>query len=90
MHKHSSRPTPEGVILLHLWHPPSEQFSIPNGVPLYPVETILMSFTITHPTDLFIQFDLLATISVLLRIYVSHLGLTRSWLTKLNSKLNMA
>lgn len=65
--RHSSRPTPEGVIELHLWQPPSEQFSIPNGVPLYPVDTILMSFTITHPTNLFMQFDLEATISHILR-----------------------
>lgn len=45
---------------LHREQPPSEQFTIPRGVPLYPVDRTTLRFDemSTAPTRLFIQFDL--------------------------------
>jgi len=34
----------------HRWQPPSEQFGMPNGVPLYPVLRTRASRVITAPT----------------------------------------
>jgi len=42
----------------HLLQPPSKQFFIPGGVPLYPVASCLFFRTITAPTCLVIQLDL--------------------------------
>lgn len=43
---------------LHLAHPPSLQFTVPRGVPLYPVEMMRLLRTRTAPTRRFMQFDL--------------------------------
>jgi hypothetical protein len=58
IHMHASRPVPALAFELHLSHPPSLQFVVAKGVPLYPVATILLSTAMTAPTLRFIQFDL--------------------------------
>lgn len=59
----------------HLLQPPSSQFGIPWGVPLYPVAMILLSCTKTAPTLLLMQFDLVATTSASCIKYVFQFGL---------------
>lgn len=46
----SPRPEPDGASEAHRAHPPSQQFVIPRGVPLYPVEMIRRSRTISAAT----------------------------------------
>ena len=41
--RHLSRSIPYPTLSLHLLHPPSLQFFVRNGVPLYPVDMILFS-----------------------------------------------
>jgi len=80
--RQESKLTPDGAFELHLSQPPSLQLTQPKGVPLYPVEIILKSLTITAPTARFMQFERVATTSASLRKYVSHFGLICSSLAK--------
>ena len=77
-HLHLSSSWPCETFALHLAQPPSLQFRCLNGVPLYPVETILKSLTMIAPFPRFIQFDLCAANSANFMKYVSHEGLTSS------------
>src|SRR3989344_7274497 len=76
--RHSSSAVPPFANELHLGQPPSLQFFTPRGVPLYPVETILLSRTITAATFLFTQLLLIATSFAMFMKYSSHVGLLRS------------
>lgn len=42
-------------LLLQTWQPPLQQFTVPTGVPLYPVLMILLFFTMIAPTASFKQ-----------------------------------
>ena len=44
-------------MLLHRGQPPSLQFRVPRGVPLYPVEMIRLSLTMIAATFRLRQFD---------------------------------
>src|SRR3990172_2543347 len=73
--RHSSSRVPLLARLLHLGHPPSLQFFVPRGVPLYPVETIRLSRTMTAPTLRLIQLLRMdATCAIFIK-YSSQLGL---------------
>src|SRR3989338_4080069 len=76
--RHSSSFVPLAEKELHLSHPPSLQFFTPRGVQLYPVEIILLSFTITAATFLFTQLLLVATSFAMFMKYWSQVGLFRS------------
>src|SRR5215471_14506845 len=72
--RHSSSAVPELARLLHLGHPPSLQFRVPRGVPLYPVETTRLSRTMMAATFLLMQFDRDATTFAMFMKYSSQLG----------------
>jgi hypothetical protein len=55
IHKQLDNDCPLPSPMLHLEHPPSLQFCIPLGVPLYPVLITRPLRTRTHPTRRFIQ-----------------------------------
>ena len=71
---HSRRLCPDGVSDAHLGHPPSSQFLIPRGVPLYPVEIILLSLTMIAATCLLEQLLLVAMTSAIAIKYWSQSG----------------
>jgi hypothetical protein len=66
---HSESFSPDGAFPAQRGHPPSSQFFIPRGVPLYPVEIILLSRTIMAATCLLEQLLLLAATSATLIKY---------------------
>src|SRR5215470_13283772 len=72
--RHSSRAVPDVARLLHRGHPPSLQFRVPRGVPLYPVDTTRLSRTMIAATFRFIQFDREATTFAMFMKYSSQLG----------------
>src|SRR3989344_3100951 len=74
LQRHSSSFVPASVKLLQRGQPPSLQFLTPLGVPLYPVETILLSFTITAATFLFTQLLRVATSLAIFMKYSSQSG----------------
>lgn len=43
------------LLLLQITHPPLKQSTDPIGVPLYPVESILLFFTMIEPTASFMH-----------------------------------
>ena len=77
-HRQVLRPVPPFAALLQRGHPPSLQFVMPRGVPLYPVLTTLFSLTMTHPTLLFMQLLLCAAKSASCMKYWSQLGRSRA------------
>src|SRR5215467_13196830 len=76
---HLSKSSPDSIspliLAIHLEHPPSKQFLIPEGVPLYPVAICLLSFTITAPICLVTQLERSFAISDCNIKYVSQSGL---------------
>src|SRR5579885_708650 len=72
--KHSSRFVPLGASELQRGQPPSLQFFTPLGVPLYPVEMMRRSFTISAATFRFMQLDREATMRAMLMKYSSQSG----------------
>src|SRR3989344_1016548 len=74
---HSSSAVPLFAKLLQRGQPPSLQLATPRGVPLYPVEIILLSFTINAATFLFTQLLLVAIVFATLMKYSSHPGLSK-------------
>src|SRR3989344_7015152 len=77
-HRQSSSAVPPFANELHRGQPPSLQFFTPRGVPLYPVEIILLSFTITAATFRFTQLLLIATSFAMFMKYSSHEGRLKS------------
>src|SRR6266481_9771200 len=72
--RHSSRFVPDAAKLLHRGQPPSLQFRVPRGVPLYPVEITRLSLTIIAATFRFMQFERDATTFAMFMKYSSQLG----------------
>src|SRR5215469_7386312 len=77
-HRHSSSAVPDAARLLQRGHPPSLQFRVPRGVPLYPVDTTRLSRTMIAATFRFMQFDREATTFAMFMKYSSQLGLCTS------------
>src|SRR6185503_12707540 len=77
--RHLSRPSPDLssplILAMQRGQPPSKQFFIPGGVPLYPVAICLFSLTITAPMCRVRQLDLSFAISACSVKYVSQSGL---------------
>src|SRR5439155_22875301 len=77
--RHSARFVPDVARLLHRGHPPSLQFRVPRGVPLYPVEMTRLSLTMMAATFRLMQLDREATTLAMFIKYSSQLGLRISF-----------
>src|SRR5438105_15948533 len=84
-HRHSSRLVPDVARLLQRGQPPSLQFRVPRGVPLYPVDTTRLSLMIIAATFRFMQFERDATTFATFMQYSSQLGRWMSFTTRSNS-----
>jgi hypothetical protein len=80
-----SATVPNSVIHVSL-QPPSLQFVMPRGVPLYPVLITRFSRTIQQPTRLFIQLHLCAARSANCMKYWSQLGRRRASLVRFRDR----